>query len=124
MPPIPLVSVIIAYYKQEGFITETVRSVQQQTYPGVEIIVVDDGSTDDTGERVKKYGSRIRYFYKANGGQAAALNSGFANARGEIVALLDKVVLFVADWAAEKRKAYRFCSTPYTNWLILTISAL
>jgi cellulose synthase/poly-beta-1,6-N-acetylglucosamine synthase-like glycosyltransferase len=40
----PLVSVIIAYYKQEGFIAETVRSVQQQTYPNIEIIVVDDGS--------------------------------------------------------------------------------
>ena len=40
----PLVSVIIAYYKQEGFIAETLRSVQQQTYPNIEIIVVDDGS--------------------------------------------------------------------------------
>jgi glycosyltransferase involved in cell wall biosynthesis len=88
------------------FTEEAIDSVLAQDFPAeqVEIIVVDDGSTDDTGERVKKYGSRIRYFYKANGGQAAALNSGFANARGEIVALLDKVVLFVADWAAEKRK--------------------
>jgi glycosyltransferase involved in cell wall biosynthesis len=55
----------------------------------VEILVDDDGSTDDTSERVKKYGSRIEYFYKPNGGQASALNFGIARAQGEIIALLD-----------------------------------
>jgi glycosyltransferase involved in cell wall biosynthesis len=50
---------------------------------------VDDGSTDDTAERIKKYGDRIRYFSQANRGQASALNLGFDQARGEIVALLD-----------------------------------
>jgi glycosyltransferase involved in cell wall biosynthesis len=61
----------------------------------LEILVVDDGSTDDTQERVKKYGSRIRYFYKPNGGQASALNFGIARACGEIVALLDADDLFL-----------------------------
>jgi glycosyltransferase involved in cell wall biosynthesis len=55
----------------------------------VEVMVVDDGSTDDTEERLKKYGSRIRYLRKPNGGQASAFNLGFANAQGEIIALLD-----------------------------------
>ena len=55
----------------------------------VEILVVDDGSTDDTSERMKKYGSRIRYLRKSNGGQASAFNFGLARSQGEIVTLLD-----------------------------------
>jgi glycosyltransferase involved in cell wall biosynthesis len=50
---------------------------------------VDDGSTDDTGERLKKFGQAIRYLRKPNGGQASAFNCGFAHARGEVIALLD-----------------------------------
>src|SRR5260370_6814505 len=55
----------------------------------MEVVIVDDGSTDDTAERVRKYGAKVRYFHKPNGGQASALNLGLAKARGEIVALLD-----------------------------------
>ena len=51
--------------------------------------MVDDGSTDDTRERVTKYGERVRYLWKENGGQASAFNAGFAAARGEIIATLD-----------------------------------
>jgi len=80
--------------------------VLSQDFPQerVQIVVVDDGSTDDTSERVRKYGSRIEYFYKPNGGQASALNLGISKARGEILALLDADDFFLAGklaWVVE-----------------------
>ena len=88
---VPVVTALIDTYNYGHFIEEAVESVLSQGFPmeQVEILVVDDGSTDDTPERMKKYGSRIKYFRKPNGGQASALNLGFQVARGDIVALLD-----------------------------------
>jgi glycosyltransferase involved in cell wall biosynthesis len=87
----PLVTVLIDTYNYGRFIEEAIESVISQDFPmdQVEILVVDDGSTDDTQQRVAKYASKIQYSYKENGGQASAFNCGFAKARGEIVALLD-----------------------------------
>lgn len=87
----PLVTVLITTYNYGRFIEQAIDSVLSQDFPPdeVEIVIIDDGSTDDTGERVKKYGSLVRYFFQANGGQAVALNAGFARASGKIVALLD-----------------------------------
>lgn len=91
MAPRLRVSVLIDSYNYGQFIEEAVESVLAQDFPAeeFEVIVVDDGSTDDTAERVKKFGPRVRYVYKPNGGQASAFNLGFAHAAGEIVALLD-----------------------------------
>jgi glycosyltransferase involved in cell wall biosynthesis len=85
------VTVLIDTYNYGRFIEEAIESVLSQDFPAdqVEILVIDDGSTDDTAERVKKYEPRVRYLYKSNGGQASAFNFGVAEARGEIVALLD-----------------------------------
>lgn len=85
------VTVLIDTYNYARFIEEAIGSVLAQDFPRelMEILVVDDGSTDDTAERVRKYGDRIRFFRKPNGGQASTLNFGIARARGEIVALLD-----------------------------------
>lgn len=87
----PLVTVLIDTYNYGHFVEEAIESVLAQDFPmeQVEILVVDDGSTDDTRERVKKYGSRINYLYKRNGGQASAFNLGFTEAKGEMVLLLD-----------------------------------
>jgi len=87
----PFVSVIIDTYNYGHFIEQAIDSVLAQEFPleRVEILVVDDGSTDDTSQRVKRYGSSIQYFHKPNGGQASALNFGVQKARGEVVALLD-----------------------------------
>lgn len=87
----PLVSALIDTYNYGRFIEEAVESALAQDRPPeqMEILVVDDGSTDDTAERVKKYGDRIRYLRKKNGGQASAFNFGLAHARGDIVAFLD-----------------------------------
>lgn len=87
----PLISVVITAYNYGRFIEEAIDSVLSQDYPSdhIEVVVADDGSTDDTAERVKHYDSRVKYVYQNNCGQASALNLGFANARGEIVSLLD-----------------------------------
>jgi|SRR5579859_346628 len=87
----PLVTVLIDTYNYGRFIDEAIESVLSQDYPAeeMEILVVDDGSTDDTAALIKKYGERVRYFYKSNGGQASAFNFGFQNAKGEIIVLLD-----------------------------------
>ena len=95
----PLVTVVIDTFNYGHYVEEAVESVLAQDFPRemYEILVVDDGSTDDTAERLKKYGDSIRYLPKANGGQASAFNFGFAAARGEIIALLDADDLWLAD---------------------------
>jgi glycosyltransferase involved in cell wall biosynthesis len=87
----PLVSVLINTYNYGRFIDDAIRSVVEQDFPAedVEIIVVDDGSTDDTPQRMTKWGSRILYIRKENGGQASAYNVGFESSRGEIICFLD-----------------------------------
>jgi glycosyltransferase involved in cell wall biosynthesis len=82
---------LVDTYNYGHFIEETIDSVLAQDFPPeqMEILVVDDGSADDTADRVRKYGDRIQFFSKPNGGQASALNFGIARARGEIVAFLD-----------------------------------
>jgi glycosyltransferase involved in cell wall biosynthesis len=90
-PRNPLVTVLIDTYNYGQFIEEAINSVLSQDFPSeeMEVLVVDDGSTDDTAERVKSYRDRVKYLYKQNGGQASAFNYGLAMARGEIVAFLD-----------------------------------
>ena len=104
----PLTTVLITTYNYGRFIEEAIDSVLAQDYARerVQIVVVDDGSTDDTAERVKKYGERVEYFYQANGGQASALNLGISKARGEIVALLDADDLFVAGKLTRVAEAF------------------
>ncbi len=87
----PLISVVITAYNYGRFIEEAIDSVLSQDFPqdALEVVVVDDGSTDDTAERMRKYGPQVRYFPTPNRGQAAALNLGFSTARGQIISLLD-----------------------------------
>jgi glycosyltransferase involved in cell wall biosynthesis len=87
----PLVSVLIDTYNYGQFIEQAVGSALAQDFPAeqMEVLVVDDGSTDDTGERLAKFSGRIQYFQKPNGGQASAFNFGLARARGDVVAFLD-----------------------------------
>jgi glycosyltransferase involved in cell wall biosynthesis len=103
----PLVTVLIDTYNYGDYVEEAVESVLAQNFPREqrEVLVVDDGSTDDTEERLKKYGDSIRYLRKPNGGQASAFNFGFAAARGEIVAMLDADDLWLPD------KLRRLCET-------------
>jgi len=85
----PLVSTIIPTYNRASVIANAVESVLQQTYKNVEIIVIDDGSTDSTEASLARFRNQIRFVQQKNQGPAAARNRGIEAARGEIVAFLD-----------------------------------
>ena len=96
----PSVSVLIDTYNHERFIEQAIVSVLEQDFPSSEreILVVDDGSTDNTAALVEKFRPQVRYLRKANGGQASAFNAGIPEARGKIVAFLDG-----DDWWAKDK---------------------
>ena len=88
----PLVSVIIPVYQAENFVTECIRSVQAQNYPELEIILVDDGATDSSGElcdQLAKKDDRIIVIHKKNGGLSDARNAGIDASRGEYLSFID-----------------------------------
>lgn len=84
-----LVSVVIPSYNRAYIVGQAIESVLRQTYTNVEVVVIDDGSTDDTERVVAAFDERVRYIHQANAGIAVARNSGIAAARGEYVAFLD-----------------------------------
>jgi len=83
------ISVIIPTYNGSKFIKETIESVLSQTILPKEIIVVDDGSTDDTKNILKTYHNHVRYIYQKNAGSAAATNTGIKASSGDFLAFLD-----------------------------------
>ncbi len=90
-------SVVIPTYNGARYLGSTIDSVLAQTYPRVEILVVDDGSTDHTAEVVQRYGSAVRYLGQTNAGTAAARNTGILAATGDLIALLDHDDLWLPD---------------------------
>jgi len=85
----PIVSVVIPTYNRAKMICATIDNVLKQTYRDFELIIVDDGSTDDTLSTLRSYGDRIRVISQANAGPAVARNRGAEAARGEIIAFQD-----------------------------------
>lgn len=85
----PTVSVIIPTYNRANYIAAAIDSVLAQTYTDYEIIVVDDGSTDDTEARVRAFGNRVEYIWTENGGTGHARNVGMRAARGRYLTFLD-----------------------------------
>lgn len=92
MKDTPLITVIVPVYNIEEYLPRCVRSITAQTYPNLEILLVDDGSTDGTGQlcdRLAQEDSRIRVFHKANGGSSSARNLALETARGKYVGFVD-----------------------------------
>jgi glycosyltransferase involved in cell wall biosynthesis len=85
----PVVSIVINNHNYATFLARAIESALNQTYDRVDVVVVDDGSSDDSREVIDRFGSRITPIFKTNGGQASALNAGVAASRGDIVCLLD-----------------------------------
>jgi len=85
----PLVSIVIPCYNAEKYVGEAIQSALDQTYPNFEVIVIDDGSTDGSLERIRSFGEAIRWETGPNRGGAAARNRGVGLARGRLVQFLD-----------------------------------
>lgn len=85
----PLVTAVIPVYNGARYLREAMDSVLAQDYPRLELLVIDDGSTDGSADIVRSYGERVRYHYQPNAGLSAAQNAGVAHARGTFIAFLD-----------------------------------
>jgi len=96
-----MISVIVTTYNRPSMACEAIDSALAQTHADFEVIVVDDGSTDDTGQVLSRYGERIHYVRKENGGEATARNVGLEHARGELITFLDDDDI----WLPEKLEA-------------------
>jgi glycosyltransferase involved in cell wall biosynthesis len=93
----PRVSVIITTYNREHLLSASVRSVLEQDFRDLELIIVDDGSTDRTREIAEAFNGRSRYFYQPNGGIGSARNTGIRLSKAPLVAFLDDDNLWVQD---------------------------
>ena len=97
-----LVSVVIPSYNGAGYLGEAIDSALAQTHPAVEIVVVDDGSTDDTRALAARYGEQVRYVYQENRGLPGARNTGIRAARGVYLAFLDHDDRFLPEKLARQ----------------------
>lgn len=92
-----LISVIVPAYNNEAFITEALESILAQRYEPLEVIVIDDGSIDNTAIAIQKFGPPVQYHYQANSGTSVARNRGIALAKGEWLAFLDADDVWTAN---------------------------
>lgn len=122
----PLVSVIIPTYNNAAFIVQAVRSVLSQSYPHVEIIVIDDGSTDDTAVSLQPLMSCIHYHYQENQGVSAARNTGISLANGRYIAFLDGDDQYLPD-KLEKQvallEAHPEAGCCHSGWVMVSEAA-
>src|SRR6266852_886707 len=115
VPPVA-VSVIVNNYNYGCFLKEAVDSALHQSYPGVEVIVVDDGSTDNSREIIAGYRDRIIPVLKENGGQGSAFNAGFAKSRGDVVVFLDSDDMLLGTAVERALPLFRNPRTVKVHW--------
>jgi len=103
----PLVSILITNYNYVRFLGQAIDSALNQSWKKLEVIVVDDGSTDGSRDLIRSYGDRVIPVFKENGGQGSAFNAGFAASRGEIICFLDADDVFLPHKVERLVKAWR-----------------
>jgi glycosyltransferase involved in cell wall biosynthesis len=124
----PLVSILINNYNYARYVSTAIESALAQSYPHCEVIVVDDGSTDDSKAVIAAFGDRIKPIFKTNGGQASAFNTGFRSCRGEVVCLLDSDDIFLSDKVknvvttlGDQRRGWHFHRLQWTDAVLQSI---
>jgi glycosyltransferase involved in cell wall biosynthesis len=115
MERLPRISVVTPSYNHARFLERTVRSVLDQGYPDLELIVVDGGSTDGTVDILKRYGDRLRWVSERDEGQADAINKGMGMASGEVLAFLNSDDCY--EPGALLTVGRHFAEHPETLWL-------
>lgn len=115
----PILSILINNYNYGKFLRRAIDSALNQTYQKIEVIVVDDGSTDNSHEIIASYDSRITAVLKDNSGQPSAINAGFKVSQGDIIALLDSDDWFEPHKAEEIVKI--FVENPDISWCFHTL---
>lgn len=118
-----LASIIITNYNYGRFLKEAIDSVLNQNYQPVEVIVVDDGSTDDSQQIIANYGEQIIPLLKENGGQGSAFNAGFAKSRGEVVCFLDADDVLLPSAIATAVELLRAPNIVQVHWPLCAIDA-
>jgi glycosyltransferase involved in cell wall biosynthesis len=119
----PTVSVVVPAYNQAHYLPQTLDSIRAQSYADYEIVLVDDGSTDETPAVVRRYAATVRYIHQSNQGLAAARNTGIRAARGRYVALLDSDDAWAPDYLAkmmalaqqDSKTAVFYCGVSYID---------
>ena len=100
------IDIVISNYNYGAFLTQALESACRQTHPNLNVIVVDDGSTDDSRDRLRPYAGQVEIVLKENGGQASALNAGMEHCRGDVVMFLDADDLLRPDAAGRVADAF------------------
>lgn len=122
----PFVSIIIPIYNGSNYMREAIDSALAQTYKNIEIIVVNDGSTDSTEQIAKSYGDKIRYYKKENGGVATALNLAIKKSKGEYISWLSHDDMYYSDKIEKQikklsklNKKERINTIVYSNYALI-----
>ena len=113
----PVASIIVTNHNYGRWLREAIDSALNQTYGGIEVVVVDDGSTDDSREIIASYGARITPVLQPNLGQAAAINAGFAASTGDPVLVLDADDVLRATAIERAVEALRDPAVAQVHWL-------
>lgn len=119
-----LATIIIVNYNYGMFVAEAIESALSQTHPNVEVIVVDDGSTDTSRRIIERYSDRVTTVFKNNGGQASACNEGFRVSKGSIVIFLDADDLLLPSAIEESLPLFDDCSVAKVHWPMLVINSI
>jgi glycosyltransferase involved in cell wall biosynthesis len=116
-------SIVITNYNYARFLPESIESALAQTWADTEIVVVDDGSTDESREILERYGSRVATVFKSNGGQGSAFNAGVDRSRGEVVIFLDADDVLTPDAVEVVMHAFVDESIVKVHWPLRLIDA-
>src|SRR6266511_130101 len=113
--------IVISNYHYGRFLREAIDSALGQTYANTEVIVVDDGSTDESREIIASYGQRITSVLKKNGGQASAFNAGFAVSRGDVILFLDADDMLLPTALERARPLFDSAEVVKVHWPLIVI---